>query len=387
MLASAPSDVNISLSAFIVSATPKLMRATIHRTKAAALANLSRRARGNSGGQGSGVSMARAYPARVRICGEWRDDPASGVTGMVSEMLRTGRFFPLVWIVPAALVLLVAIVLAARGIRATPDGRSFLEAFPGASGLPVGTPAGIPGWLAWQHGLNSFFLLFILRTGWIVRSRKRPTAFWRRNNSGLIRTSGSPVRIGIDVWLHLAFDALWMANGVLFYVLLFTTGQWARIIPTRLDVVPNAVSAALQYASLEWPTENGWSNYNALQLLSYFVIVFIAAPVALFTGIRLAPGFAVRLRPLDRVLPPRPTRTIHFVTMLVFAGFIVVHVTLVLTTGAINNLNHMYAVNNGFGWVGLVIFSASIVLMAVAWFALSPTVVRTLAGLTGTVRR
>jgi hypothetical protein len=26
---------------------------------------------------------------------------------------------------------------------------------------------------------------------------------------------------------------------------------------------PNAVSAALQYVSLDWPTENGWVNYNA----------------------------------------------------------------------------------------------------------------------------
>ena len=64
-------------------------------------------------------------------------------------------------------------------------------------------------------------------------------------------------------------------------MVLFVTGQWMRIVPTSWDVFPNAVSAALQYVSLDWPTENGWVNYNALQLLAYFTTVFIAAPLAI----------------------------------------------------------------------------------------------------------
>ncbi|MFP3802940.1 oxidoreductase, partial [Paraburkholderia sp. SIMBA_027] len=72
-----------------------------------------------------------------------------------------------------------------------------------------------------------------------------------------------------------------MLNGLIFIVLLFATGQWLRIVPTNWDVFPNALSAGLQYASLNWPLENGWNNYNRLQLLTYFLTVFIAAPLAI----------------------------------------------------------------------------------------------------------
>ena len=59
-------------------------------------------------------------------------------------------------------------------------------------------------------------------------------------------------------------------------------------MPTSWDVFPNAVSAALQYVSLDWPTENGWVNYNGLQQLAYFATVFIAAPLAIVTGVRMS---------------------------------------------------------------------------------------------------
>ena len=59
--------------------------------------------------------------------------------------------------------------------------------------------------------------------------------------------------------------------GLIDCVLLFVTGQWMRVIPTSWEVFPNALSAALQYVSLDWPTENGWVNYNGLQQLAYRV--------------------------------------------------------------------------------------------------------------------
>ncbi|MHC5794755.1 cytochrome b/b6 domain-containing protein [Lacisediminihabitans sp. FW035] len=300
---------------------------------------------------------------------------------------RESRWFKLVWIVPAVLVVLFLLVLAARGIRVSAGGQSFLKSFPGESELPSFSPVGFPAWLAWQHGLNAFFLLFIIRSGWLVRTTKRPDAYWTRNNSGLIKTPGKPVRISLNLWMHISIDTLWVLNGVLFYVLIFSTGQWTRIIPTNWDVFPNAVSAGLQYASLNWPVENGWANYNALQVLSYFLVVFIAAPLALITGIRMSPGLAARFAPIDRIFPLPVARRIHFPVMVFFVAFIVVHVTLVLATGAINNLNHMYAVNNGYGWAGFWIFAASIVIMVAAWIAARPLVLRAIAGTFGRVGR
>jgi thiosulfate reductase cytochrome b subunit len=300
---------------------------------------------------------------------------------------RQSRWFALVWILPVAIIGLALIVLAARGVRATDWGVSFLAQFPGESHRALSTPTGFPAWLAWQHGLNAFFILFIIRSGWQVRTVKRPAAHWTRNNKGVFRTKGSPTRISLDLWMHISLDTLWVVNGILFYVLIFSTGQWLRIVPTRWDIFPNAVSSALQYASLNWPVENGWSNYNALQVLSYFVVVFIAAPLAVITGIRMAPGFSSRFKPLDRVFPMPVARKIHYPVMLFFVVFIVVHVTLVLTTGALNNLNHMYATRNDQSWVGFWVFASTIVLMAAAWVASKPLVLRTIASLSGTISR
>ncbi|MEP6481842.1 MAG: hypothetical protein ABJA94_07535 [Rhodoglobus sp.] len=287
---------------------------------------------------------------------------------------RTGRWFTLVWLVPVILVLMVIVVLAAKAISSAEFGRDFLASYPGQSALPEGAPVGFPAWVQWQHFLNSFFILFIIRTGWQVRTTKRPPAYWTRNNSGLIKTKNPPVRIGLHLWLHLS-------------VLVFVTGQWVRIVPTSWDIVPNAVSAGLQYASLNWPTEDGWVNYNALQTLSYFVIVFIAAPLALLTGIRMAPGLAGAFRSLEKIYPIKVARAIHFPVMIFFVAFIVVHVTLVLATGALRNLNHMYAGRDDISWWGFGIFAASVLLMVVAWIAARPSILASIAGITGSVRR
>jgi thiosulfate reductase cytochrome b subunit len=297
------------------------------------------------------------------------------------------RWRTFAWIAPVAAVLAVLIVLLAQWLRAQAGVQSFLADFPGESELPAAAPVGFPAWLAWQHGLNAFFLLFIIRSGLLVRRTGRPPGFWKRNNAGLVRTKGQPIRVSIHVWLHLAVDTLWSINGILFFVLIFATGQWMRVVPTNWDVVPNALSALLQYVSLDWPTENGWVNYNALQLLSYFVVVFVAAPLSLLTGLRTVPGLAARLRPLDRVFSIAAARTLHFWLMIFFIAFTVVHVALVLATGAQRNLNHMYAARDDGSWLGVIIFAASVVVAAGTWFALQPVVVRTLAGLTGTVSR
>ena len=73
--------------------------------------------------------------------------------------------------------------------------------------------------------------------------------------------------------------------------------------------------------------------------------------------------------------------------MIYFVAFIFVHVLLVLTTGALNNLNHMYAANNGESWWGFGLFMGSLVLIAIGWVAAKPSILAMIAGLTGKVRR
>jgi thiosulfate reductase cytochrome b subunit len=299
----------------------------------------------------------------------------------------TGKRSRLYWVVPAVLAALVLVVLAARLLVGLPAVASFFTDYPGQSELPDNAPVGFPAWLAWQHFLNAFFLLLIIRTGWQVRTTTRPSGHWTRNNKGLIKTKNPPTKISLELWFHLTLDALWILNGIVFAVLLFATGQWMRIVPTSWDVFPNALSAALQYASLDWPTEDGWINYNALQLLAYFVTVFIAAPLAFITGLRMSSAWPKKAAGLSRAYPIEWARAVHFPVMIYFVAFIVVHVFLVLTTGALRNLNHMYGVQDDDGWFGFWVFLTSVAVMIAAWFLARPIFLRPIASLMGKVSR
>lgn len=291
-------------------------------------------------------------------------------------------------LVAAGLVVVaLLLVMAARWLRTLPGVQEFLAAYPGHVALPQSAPTGIPAWLGWQHFLNVFFMVLIIRTGIQVRRTQRPAAHWTRRNTGLLRTAGAPKKISLELWLHLTLDSLWVLNGLVFMVMLFATGQWMRIVPTSWDAIPNAASALLQYASLNWPTENGWANYNSLQVLAYFATVFIAAPLSLATGLRMSNAWPARAKRLNRIYPVEVARAVHFPVMGYFVVFIAVHVFLVFFTGALANLNHMYASTDEVSWVGFWVFAASLVVMAAAWLLARPLFLRPIASLMGTVTK
>ncbi|MEV5069805.1 cytochrome b/b6 domain-containing protein [Microbacterium sp. LMI12-1-1.1] len=276
-------------------------------------------------------------------------------------------------------------VLAVRWLLSTSWGVGFLETYPGEYHLPEGAPIGFPAWLGWQHFFNVFLMVLIIRSGLRVRTEKRPTAFWSPRNNGRRK-------ISLNLWFHQSLDILWLVNGVVFVVLLFVTGQWLRIVPTSWEVFPNAVSAALQYVSLDWPTENGWVNYNSLQQLAYFATVFIAAPLAAITGVRMSGVWPKNAAGLNKAYPVEWARAVHFPVMLYFVAFIAVHVFLVFATGALRNLNHMYAAQGSVdpdayadNWTGFWFFVASLVVIAAAWIAARPLVLAPIARLFGKV--
>ena len=276
-------------------------------------------------------------------------------------------------------------VFAVRWLLSTSWGVDFLAAFPGEYHLPEGAPVGFPAWLGWQHFFNVFLMVLVIRTGLTVRTEKRPTVFWSPRSNGRRK-------ISLTLWFHQSLDILWLVNGVIFVALLFVTGQWLRIVPTSWEVFPNALSAALQYVSLDWPTENGWVNYNALQQLAYFTTVFLAAPLAALTGVRMSGIWPKNAAGLNKAYPVEWARAVHFPVMLYFVVFIAVHVFLVFATGALRNLNHMYAAQgstdpNAYAdnWTGFWLFVASLVVIAAAWVAARPLVLAPIARLFGKV--
>ena len=305
------------------------------------------------------------------------------------EPKKYGLFTLRQWIGAGAIVALAIVgavtlvVLAARWLAGLEFMSSFLAKYPGEYDLPESAPVGFPGWLGWQHFFNIFLIVLIIRSGYLVRKQERPEAFWASKKN--------PKKISIQLWFHQGLNILWVVNGAIFIILLFATGQWMRVIPTSPEVFPNAVSALLQYLTLDWPLDNGWVNYNSLQQLAYFATIFIAAPLSALTGYRMSESWP-RDSKLSEKFPVEWARKLHFPLMIYFVAFIIVHVALVFSTGALRNLNHMFAAQGSAdpsvyadNWTGFWLFVASMVVVIASWVAARPMVLAPIARIFGNV--
>ena len=159
-------------------------------------------------------------------------------------------------------------------------------------------------------------------------------------------------------------------------VLLFSTDQWKRLIPRSMDVFPNALSTALQYLSLQLPQNAGFSSYNALQLLAYFITVFIAAPLAFVTGLLQAPSIAARFGTGAGLLNRQVARSIHFGVLVWMLVFIAIHTTMIFTTGFVGNVNHITLGTDTNSWWGVALYGAWMAVVVVFWLLASPLTIR-----------
>lgn len=310
------------------------------------------------------------------------------------------RWFNLLWLLPIGFVVLLFAVATAQWLRETSTIQSFIEHNPGTIiTAEARANAGLPWWVGPQHFLNFFLMTFILRSGAQILT-EHPRLYWTRHSTpgrewfrfqkhvpddplwtakedsvtlpAQIGLPGLRHSIGLARWWHLGIDVLWLLNGLIFYLLLFATGEWRRVVPTTWDVIPNSISVLIQYLSLDWPTDNGWVAYNSLQLLAYFVTIFVAAPLALVTGLGMSPALSTRFHRLSKVLSIQVARSIHFLVFVWFLFFIITHVALVFTTGLLRNLNHIYGGRDDASWVGFLVFAITMVLVVWAWAIATP---------------
>ena len=320
--------------------------------------------------------------------------------------MRIGRskWFNLLWLLPIGFVLLIVLVAIAKELRGESFVQEFIEANPGTVEPPnPEATTGFPAWMRWQHFFNLFLILFIIRSGIQILS-DHPRLYWTRHSTpgrdwfriqkpvpsdllwtakqdsislpGQVGLPGLRHSIGLARWWHLGIDILWLANGLIFVVLLFATGRWERIVPTSWDVFPNALSVLIQYLSLNWPVEDAWVAYNSLQLIAYFITVFVAAPLALITGLGMSPALSARFKRISTVFSIQTARSLHFLVLAWFLLFIVMHVTFVFTTGLLVNLDHVYAGRTDGSWLGFGLFAASMVVVAVGWVGATPFTIR-----------
>ncbi len=164
---------------------------------------------------------------------------------------------------------------------------------------------------------------------WTAEDEKQPYSPWLalpgRDNLGLGR-----------FW-HFAAAIGWLVTGLFYLLVLATNQQWQRLVPTSWAVFPEAWRAALGYLRLDVPPAG--NPYNALQQLTYFMVVFVLTPLQICTGLTMSPALSGRFPWFPRLFGGRQAaRSLHFLGMIAFVAFTVHHVALVIAHGLLNGL-------------------------------------------------
>jgi sulfoxide reductase catalytic subunit YedY len=259
------------------------------------------------------------------------------------------------------------------------------------------TPHGFPLWLRLSHFFNFLFVMLLIRSGlsilmdhprlyfndnctpgteWIrltplkvPRDRVWTAKDDARYLTPLAGTPGYRHTVGIARVWHLINVHGFIITGIFYITMLFASEHWQRLVPTSLDMVGQAWNVWVHYATFHRPPEpNGFYAYNALQQIAYFVVVFGFGPLAILTGIAMSPAVVNRFSWYARFFGGRQAaRSLHFLTMLGFLGFIVVHVTLVAVTGLMRNMNHIVLGADDLTPRGMILGLAAIGLVVLSW--------------------
>ena len=307
-----------------------------------------------------------------------------------------------VWIRPSILIGLGVAILAAVAaawIEVGVFGMPYVAPVPQIYPNNFAGPHGFPVWVRYCHFFNFLFVTLLIRSGLsILMDHPRlyfndgcaPGSEWLRVTplqvprdrlwtakddaryiSPLVGTPGYRHTIGIARVWHFINVHGFILTGLIFGALLFSTEQWRRIVPTSPMVLLQAWNTFVHYATFHLPSEpNGFYGYNALQQIAYFTVVFVFGPLAIATGLAMSPAVVNRFPWYARVFGGRQAaRSIHFLNMLSFLAFIVVHVTLVVITGFARNMNHIVMGTDDASYGGMYWGFVGIAVVVLSWIA------------------
>ncbi len=305
-----------------------------------------------------------------------------------------------IWIRPAIVIWTVAAILAviaAAWIEVAISGLPPIPLIPVIHPNNVAGPHGFPAWIRWSHFFNFLFLMLLIRSGlsilvdhprlyfnddctpgseWIrftplkvPRDRVWTAKDDARYISPVVGTPGYRHTIGVARVWHFINVHGFILTGLFFVAMLFDTEQWKRLVPTSSVVLLQGWNTWVHYATFHLPPEpNGFYGYNALQQIAYFAVVFVFGPLAILTGIAMSPAVVNRFPWYARLFGGRQSaRSIHFLTMLTFFAFIVVHVTLISMTGFLRNMNHIVLGTDDRGHLGAWLGFVGIGVVVLSW--------------------
>ena len=109
---------------------------------------------------------------------------------------------------------------------------------------------------------------------------------------------------------------------------------WCLVVPGVLYVVTGIAGGHFR--------RRFWGGYGRLQGVTYALVVFLAAPLIVFTGFAMSPALTAAFPFLLRVFGGHQSaRTIHFFAFLALSFFVVGHVVMVVSSGVRQQLRAM----------------------------------------------
>ena len=205
------------------------------------------------------------------------------------------------------------------------------------------------------HWVNAVAVLILLGSGLGI-SNAHPRLYWGRYGANfdpawatLPRfprwlTIPANYNLAISRRWHLLF-ALVLGFGLLAYMIGgLVTRHFQRDLRIRgRELRPAALWADLKHhLAFRFHDPRDPRAYNLFQRLSYALVLFVALPLAILTGIALSPGMNAAWPWVLEILGGRQSaRSIHFITASLLALFTIVHLVLVILAGAGNEVRSM----------------------------------------------
>jgi thiosulfate reductase cytochrome b subunit len=129
------------------------------------------------------------------------------------------------------------------------------------------------------------------------------------------------------------------------YVLtgMFTGHMWRNLLPGVRELEPARLGQEIRkYLRFDFAGSGGGPPYGLIQKLSYSIVVLIALPLMLITGLTMAPAVTAGFPWLLDVFGGyQSARTVHFFGFAILVLFLLIHVALVIVTGFRRQLRAM----------------------------------------------
>ncbi len=153
---------------------------------------------------------------------------------------------------------------------------------------------------------------------------------------GAVKTGYTFVLKDQNGWSRsLHFQAAWLA---VFTALLYgfhglRSGHFRKnLLPATADLNWPTISAILASHLRFKPP--GDASYNVLQRLTYIIVIFVLAPLIVWTGLAMSPAFTAAVPASVTIFGGQQSaRTIHFFVFLALLLFFLVHIAMVSLAG------------------------------------------------------